>query len=71
MWKILILILISFAISGCASYTEIYRDDNGLICRVESRGNQSIKVDVKNEIIESNNKLDFNLLDLNLSKINT
>ena len=65
------IIIVCLCISGCASWTEIHRDEVGRICKVRYSGNQMCKIDVQKDVVEVNNKTDLKLLDLNLSKIGT
>jgi hypothetical protein len=65
----IISIILCLFLSGCASYTEIYRDEVGRINRVQYSGNQQCKIDVSNDVVEVNNKMDLKLLDVNLAKL--
>lgn len=66
----LYLVVVS-SLSGCASKIELMRDYKDRIYRVKYTGNQKIKVDVKNEVVEADNKRDMKMVDLNLSKVGT
>jgi len=64
-----IAILILLCISGCASYTEIYRDEIGRINKVQYSGNQMAKIDVKNDVVEVNNKADLKLFEVDVNAL--
>jgi len=56
--KLPLCVIMALALSGCASYTQVYRDDEGRVYKVESKGtvktiiqegNSTIEQDTKNE----------------------
>ena len=63
------LIILCILLSGCASYTEIYRDEIGRINKVKYSGNQMAKIDVKNDVVEVNNKADLKFFEVDVNAL--